>query len=221
MLVRLSLVRMKRKPFSIYKLKRMYAVARVKIQIQKFKLYSRLYQVLIKFLLSYRLTGLWLKLRGLVVFFSISHVFVLNRNRLRRLLFLVRHSFYLRYYKNKSNFLNSLLLTMISMYYRSPYMLNEVFCGVIRKLWKHRVHIFDTFKLITAVLWRVAFKHTSSCLHIKTVFMQINGKINSGTRTKHFKLRIDYKPSFLTLQNTLSFSSNTADPRTGVFGVQT
>jgi len=51
--------------------------------------------------------------------------------------------------------------------------------------------------------------------------MQINGKINSGTRTKHFKLRIDYKPSFITLQNSFSFSSNTALPRTGIFGIRT
>jgi hypothetical protein len=51
--------------------------------------------------------------------------------------------------------------------------------------------------------------------------MQINGKINSGTRTKNFKLRVDYKPSFITLQNALSFNFNSADARTGTFGVQT
>ena len=107
------------------------------------------------------------------------------------------------------------------MYYRTPYLLNDAFCSSIKGLWKHRTHIFDTFKLITAVLWRVAFRRMSANLHIKTVYMQINGKINSGTRTKHFKLRVDYKPSFLTLQNSLSFNSSTSDPRTGTFGVQT
>jgi len=61
----------------------------------------------------------------------------------------------------------------------------------------------------------------SSSLHVKTVYMQINGKVNSGTRTKHFKLRVDYKPAFITLKNALSFNYSTADARTGVFGVQT
>ena len=61
----------------------------------------------------------------------------------------------------------------------------------------------------------------SSSLNVKTVFMQINGKVNSGTRTKHFKLRIDYKPSFVTLKTALSFNYSTAEARTGVFGVQT
>jgi len=70
-------------------------------------------------------------------------------------------------------------------------------------------------------LWRIAFRRMSSSLSVKTVYMQINGKINSGTRTKHFKLRIDYKPSFITLQNSFSFSSNTALPRTGIFGIRT
>lgn len=51
--------------------------------------------------------------------------------------------------------------------------------------------------------------------------MQINGKVNSGTRTKRFKLRIDYKPSFATLKTALSFNFSTAEARTGVFGVQT
>jgi hypothetical protein len=219
--IQLSLIKMKRKPFALVKMKRLSSILKLKVHLQKYKLYAKVYQILIKFLLSYRLTGLWLKLRGLVTFFSVSHIFVLNRNKLRRLLSSVRNSFYLRYYKNKAVFLNSLLLTMISIYYRSPFMLNDAFCNVIRKQWKHRVHIFDTFKLITAILWRVAFRKMSANMQVKTVYMQINGKINSGTRTKHFKLRVDYKPAFLTLQNSLSFSANTANPRTGVFGVQT
>jgi len=61
----------------------------------------------------------------------------------------------------------------------------------------------------------------SSNLNVKTVYMQINGKVNSGTRTKHFKLKIDYKPAFISLNNALSFNFSIADARTGVFGVQT
>jgi len=220
-LVQLSLLKVKRKPFSLRKIKRFAPITQMKVYIQKQKMYSRLYQILSKFLLSYRMTSLWLSFRSLVIFFNIKQIFLLNRYRLRRLLYLVRSSFYLRYYKNKASFLNSLLFTIISMYYRAPMLLNEVLCSNLKRLWKHRTHIFDTFKLISAVLWRVSFKNMSSSLNVKTVFMQINGKVNSGTRTKHFKLRIDYKPSFVTLKTALSFNYSTAEARTGVFGVQT
>jgi len=217
----LSVLKLKRKPFSKIKMKRFTPTMKVVVQVQRHKLYSKLYLILTKFLFSYRLTNLWLKLHSIVVFFCLQNIFIFNRSFLRRLLNTVRNSFYLRYYKNKPMFLNALIFTIISMYYRSPFMLNETLCSNFKKMWKHRVHIFDTFKLVTAVLWRVAYRQMSSNMHVKTVYMQIHGKINSGTRTKHFDMRVDYKPSFVTLQNNLSFSFNTADARTGTFGVQT
>jgi len=132
--VQISLFKMKRKPFSFMKLKRLAPIAQLKIHIQKQKLYSKLYQILFKFLLSYRITGSWLKLRGLVVFFNIQQNFVLNRHKLRRLLYSIRNSFYLRYYKNKPYFLNALLFTVISMYYRSPFLLNEALCSNLKRM---------------------------------------------------------------------------------------
>jgi hypothetical protein len=64
-------------------------------------------------------------------------------------------------------------------------------------------------------------KKASASQKIKTVFMLINGKINSGVRTKQFKIRATYKPSLGNIQNFVKYDKSYANAKTGSFGIHT
>jgi len=56
LLFQISILKMKRKPFSLIRMKRLGFIGQLQVQIQKCKIYGRIYQILIKVLLSFRLT---------------------------------------------------------------------------------------------------------------------------------------------------------------------
>ncbi len=217
----LNVVKLKKKPFPYYKRKQLSSSELLLFKINNHKSLNKIYKHLNNVLFSLHLLQFWFKFYNVPLTIKIFNNFSFSHKGWSKLFKIFRKNFFLKRYTNSSFFPTSLLSTVLSLHYRNPLSLTGTICDNLEKQWIHRRFLFFTYFIIMGVLWQFALKKITSFKKVKTVYISIRGKINSGTRTKYFQIKSPYKPSFLTLKNHLSFCRSSANARTGSFGVQT
>jgi hypothetical protein len=110
---------------------------------------------------------------------------------------------------------------LLSFHQRKGDFLNKILTYAIEKEWKHKKILYSMGYLMKHMSLKMNFRRTTSMKSIKTVFINVNGKINSGNRTKNFQIKNPYKPSRITLETFMSNKKGFSNAKTGSFGINT
>ena len=189
-------------------------------RFRKQKSLSKVYKKVNNTLLNIKIKQNWIKMNQAPVFFKTIHAFAYNSKGWRKILRVIRNSYNLQRFNKNIYFENTLFNTLISCHFKNPGSLTKNLGENLRKQWKHRQQLFFLYYLLMSILWHFKLKKVTSFQKIKTIYMMIRGKINSGTRTKYFQIKAPYKASFMTRQNHMTFAKGVARAKTGIFGIK-